>query len=274
LRRLEMLDKPMMLAAILILSSLGFAQARTQQEAADPAAPSKDTSCAYSYSSGSPGSFTSYCLTGNGNIVQFASPSDFEFIKFGIVSEGYGFCDFTPATPVPYFDYAHADSGNWGPTTVTTPSATSKRFVRMTSDGIWQLTQTITQIKATNSTVGSVKIVMVLKNLTGTDRVVYLIRYADVDAGSTPIENTFISGINSAYGMGQQVSYGLGLTTNTLTFPHTAFTQNEFDGPAPCSVFTNLNGQPFTGDGSIGHLFAIEVPPGAARNVTVTYKPI
>jgi hypothetical protein len=269
-----MLNKPMLLAAILTLSSLGFAQARTQQAEADAAASSKDTSCAYSYSSGTSPTSTSYCLTGNGNIVQFASPSDFEFIKSGVVSEGYGICDFTPATPLPYFDYAHADSGNWGPTTVTTPSATSKRFVRTTSDGIWQLTQTITQIKATNSTVGSAKVVMALKNLTGIDRVVYLIRYADVDAGSSDSDNTFIWGINSAYGVGREISYGLGLTTNTFTFPHTAFTQNEFDGPAPCSVFTNMNGQPFTGDGSIGHLFAIEVLHGATRTVTVTYKPI
>lgn len=269
-----MLDKPMMLAAILILSSLGFAQARTQQEGEDLAAPSKSTSCTYSYSSGPSASFTSYCLTGNGNIVQFASPSGFEFINAGTVSEGYGICDFTPATPVPYFDYAHADSGNWGPTTVTAPSATSKRFVRTTSDGIWQLTQTITQIKATSSTVGSAKVVMALKNLTGTDRVVYLIRYADVDAGGTDSDDTFIWGINSAYGVDREISYGLGLTTNTFTFPHTAFTQNEFDGPAPCSAFTNMNGQPFTGDGSIGHLFAIEVLHGATRTVTVTYKPM
>ena len=72
-----MLNKTMLLAAILILSSLGFAQARTQQPDSDAALSSKDTSCAYSYSSGTPATSTSYCLTGNGNIVQFASPSDF-----------------------------------------------------------------------------------------------------------------------------------------------------------------------------------------------------
>jgi hypothetical protein len=78
-----MLDKPMMLAVIPILSSLGFAQARTQQEGADSAVTSKSTSCAYSYSSGPSASFTSYCLNGNDNIVQFFSPTGFEFINAG-----------------------------------------------------------------------------------------------------------------------------------------------------------------------------------------------
>jgi hypothetical protein len=270
-----MLKKTMLFAAVLTLSSLVFAQARTQREAAAAPAPGIDASntCAFAYSSGSGNTFTQYCLSTNGNIVQFSSPSGYEFIHAGQVGEGYSICDFTPPTPVPYFDYAYLVSNNWGPTTVTTPSATAKKFVRATSDGIWQLTQTITQVKASAKAIGSAKVVMALKNLTGISRTVYFIRYADIDANSSG-DNNFNWTFNSAFGAAPGFGYGLGLTNNTFSIAHAGFTLNTFAAPDPCALGANENNQPFTGDGSIGMSYAVVIPAGATKTVTMTYKPM
>ncbi|MBZ5686043.1 MAG: hypothetical protein LAP86_13505 [Acidobacteriia bacterium] len=143
-------------AALLAVSTAALAQ--QPQSAADPAS----TTCSFSYSSGPLTTFTRYCLSANGNIVQFDSPSGFEYISNGGPLEGYGICDVNPN--VAYYDYASTDSGNWGPTTVTSPNATTQVFVRTTADGIWQLKQTIVQIKASAASTGSVKITMALKN--------------------------------------------------------------------------------------------------------------
>lgn len=74
------------------------------------------------------------------------------YISNGGPLKGYGICDVNPN--VAYYDYASNDSGNWGSTTVTTLNATTQVFVRTTADGIWQLTQTIMQLKASTASTG------------------------------------------------------------------------------------------------------------------------
>ncbi|HUM06976.1 MAG TPA: hypothetical protein VLT90_16030 [Terriglobales bacterium] len=266
-----MLKKLTLAIVIVTVSSLAFAQQRTQQEAATSAPTT--TTCSYSYSSGPSPTFTRYCLSANGNIVQFDSPSGFEFINAGVVHEGYGFCDFNGG-PTAYYDYADVDSGNWGPTTVSAPNATTRKFVRTTSDGIWQLTQTIKQGKATATSPGSVSVTMTLKNLTAINRTVYLLRAADVDANGTTLDDEVDFTWNSAWGSDPGFSYGLGLTTNTFSFSHEGYTQSVYSGPDPCNFFANLNSTPFVGDGSIGHIYAITVPKGSTKTVKMTYKPI
>jgi hypothetical protein len=76
---------------------------------------------------------------------------------------------------IAYDDYASTDNGNWGPTTVTSPNATTQVLVRTTADGIWQLKQTVGQIKAGAASAGSVKITMALKNLSTIGRNVTLL---------------------------------------------------------------------------------------------------
>jgi hypothetical protein len=230
------------------------------------------TSCSFSYFSGPLTTFTRYCLSVNGNIVQFDSPSGFEYINHGNVVEGYGLCDVSPN--VSYYDYAGVDSGNWGSTVVTVPSATTRVFVRPTGDGLWQLTQTITQMKANASGPGSVKITMALKNLTSVSRNVALLRIANVDAGPDPRNDEFVSSFNSAFGEEPGASWGLGLMTNTFTFAHNGFVQTVPGGPNPCHYVTNINPFAFVGDGALGHVYAITVPAGATKSVTMTYKPI
>lgn len=260
--------------ALLTMSSLGLAQAARKQEAAkaDPRAIELSTGCEFTFTSGNGPTFTQYCLSGNGNIVQFSSPAGFEFLDAGEVYEGYGICDLTAEPTVPYFDYFVQQSDNWGPTAVTTPNATTKKFVRATNDGLWQLTQTITQIKASGSSVGSVKIAMALKNLSAIKRFAAVLRHADVDANGTVDDDNFHATRNFAYGAEPGLSYGLGLTNNTFTPLYSAFTRSDFFGPNPCN-FATIE-KPFTGDGSIGMIQLLEVAPGSTRTIVMTYKPI
>jgi len=254
---------------------LGFsAVALAQQPAPDRAEQylPATTACSYSYSSGPLTTFTRYCLSGNGNIVQFDSPSGFEYINHGDIVEGYGICDDTPN--VSYYDYAGIDSGNWGATVVTTKSATVQVFTRTTGDGLWELTQTITQIKATAAGTGSVRIAMALKNLSSTSREVTLLRVANVDNGPSPTNDEFVSSDNSAFGQEPGASWGLGLTTNTFIYAHNGAVFNVPSGPDPCHYVTNIVNTSFVGDGAIGHVYAIVVPKGATKTVTMTYKPI
>jgi hypothetical protein len=145
----------------------------------------------HSFTSGANNTFLSYCLTSNGNVTQLITPAGHFEIEVPV--EGYGICDGFTGTE--YFDYAFEDSLNWGPTTATRLSPTSMKFVRTTSDGVWTLTQTITQV-ATSS---SLKVAMALKNNTADNRPMELLRYADVDVDGV-LTNNFDGTLNSAMG--------------------------------------------------------------------------
>jgi hypothetical protein len=251
---------------LLVVSTASLAQ--QPQGAADPAS----TACSFSYSSGPTTTFSRYCLSANGNIVQFDSPSGFEYISNGGPLEGYGICDVNPN--IAYYDYASADSGNWGSTTVTSPNATTQVFVRTTADGIWQLTQTIVQLKASAASTGSAKITMALKNLSTISRNVTLLRFANVNDGPVATNDEFVSSFNSAFGQEPGASWGLGLTTNTFTFAHNGLVIGPPAPPDPCHYVTNVHNAAFVGDGAIGHVYAITIPRGATKTVAMTYKPI
>src|SRR6266700_3493931 len=192
-RRLNM-KKLVLAVTVLALSTLSVAQilptkkVNTQQEVAAalaqenaaqavPRSPLATMTCSFTFTSGANNTYLKYCVTVNGNITQLQTPLGHEHIAVGTFGEGYGVCDTT--TGVAYDDYAgFGDSGNWGVPVTTQPNATTVKVVRSTSDGIWTLTQTITQVAATSS----VKVAMALKNNTAIARTAYLMRYADVDA--------------------------------------------------------------------------------------------
>ncbi len=265
-----MLKRLTLFLAVFTFSILAFGQRASQQQAATDAPDT--TACSFTYSSGPLPTFTRYCLSVNGNIVQLDSPSGFEFINNGDLMEGYGICDVTPN--VSYYDYASIDSANWGPTTATALNATTEQFVRKTGDGLWQLTQTIKQIKATAAGPGSVKITMALTNLSNISRNVTLLRVANVNAGPVATNDEFVSSFNSAFGQEPGASWGLGLTTNTFSFAHNGAVFNVPTGPDPCHYVTHIVNAAFVGDGSLGHVYAITVPAGATKTVNMTYKPI
>jgi hypothetical protein len=252
---------------------MSFAQGRTQREAAAARDASLDstTTCSFAFASGSGHNLTKYCVTANGNIVQF-SRGGTEFIAAGVLSEGYGICDFNSG--VQYFDYADNESGNWGATSVVSSSPTVLKLARNSSDGIWSLTQTITKVAASGAGPGAAKVVMALKNNTAVARSVWLLRHADVDANLDDFDDHFDNTLDTAIGLEPSFGGGLSSTSNTFNFSYDAYVQSTFAGPAPCSAFANLATTPFVGDGSIDQLWSIGIPAHGTKTVTLTYKPI
>jgi len=233
-----------------------------------PRSPLATSTCSFTFTSGVNNTFLKYCVTVNGNITQLQTPLGHEHIAVGSFGEGYGVCDTT--TTVGYFDYADfGDSGNWG-APVTTHTLTSVKVVRSTSDGIWTLTQVITQVAASSS----VKVAMTLKNNTAVARFAYIMRYADVDANST-FSNTQDGTTNNAFSYTEE---GFGLQLQNAGNPPAGFgwvgyPQNSPSGPAPCTPFaTFVNGPILATDGSIVEFYDGTFPALGSKTVTVNYK--
>ena len=202
------------------------------------------------------------------------TPAGKEHIAVGADGEGYGICDLNPF--VEYHDYAEfGDSGNWNPATVVNQTANSVKIARNTSDGVWTLIQTFTQVAGKSP---SVRIAMTLKNNTPQVRSVFLIRYADVDAGGAVL-NSLDGTAKSAFGWNSNASsdpFGLVLQ-NAGAFPAAiepaGFTQNVPQGPDACNFVTHFApGTQTATDGSIALLYGLNISKGAPQTVTVSYK--
>jgi len=248
----------------------------TQKNAAEsaPHSPFSTADCVFTFTSGANNTFLKYCVTANGNVTVFESPSGQEHIAIGKDGEGYGLCDFTDKK-VQYFDYAEfGDSGNWGLPSVVSQTRNSVKIARTTNDGIWTLTQAFTQV---TGNLPAVKITMTLKNNTAIDRDALLIRYADVDAAGLS-KNNFDSTINSAFGwnsVGASGPFGLVLQNfGESSIPdYAGFAQTVPAGPAPCSPFAHvLSGARSVNDGSIFMVYEAVVPHGTSQTAAVSYK--
>jgi len=231
--------------------------------------PQSTNVCAFTFTSGANNTFLQYCVTANGNVINIVTPAD----QFHLSSrEGYGFCDIN--SNAEYFDYSDAGaSTNWGTAVVLSHSATKVKIARTTSDGIWTLTQTITQVAPTSS----VKISMTLKNNTAVSREVQLSRFADIDAdGKTA--NTVDSTINNAMlfnSVGRGGSFGLTLqNVGTSPFTYLGFIQDTPAGVTNCSPFTHhpAFGPLVETDGSAVMTYVITIPNGASKTVNVSYR--
>jgi len=291
-----MFKKYVVLVSFVALSTLSFAQARKTSVAPSqrpfsaaqymvqplraeaPVAPATVT-CAHTYSSGTGETQVTYCVTVNGNITQLSRAGQ-EMINQGVVGEGYGICDFTTGTP--YYDYAYEDSGNLLGSSLGFPNAKTAVSTRISSDGIWQFTNTITQVASKPTAAGSITVKTTVKNLSGINRNIFFLRYADVDADLDPSNNDFDWDINTASGIystgSSSFGYGLALVNNTFApaFPyHAEYTQNTYQAPNPCSPFANISTQPFHGDGSVMSLFGQNtLGHGKSKIYTVTYQPL
>ncbi|HKV76878.1 MAG TPA: hypothetical protein VJP02_01985 [Candidatus Sulfotelmatobacter sp.] len=228
--------------------------------------------CWYSFNSGTGNTNLSYCVSVNGNILYLLTPQGHEQITpFG--AEGYGVCDATAV--VEYHDYAYGgDTGNWNSPTLLSQTASSLKIARTTSDGIWTLTQTITQVAASSS----IKVAMTLKNNTAAARDVYLVRYADVSADQKQFNN-FTATQNSVaawnlHGL-NDFSYGLQLqNVGTPKFAYwNGFAQNIPNGPNACAFANNSPEAVITEtDGSMVMAYVDTMPAHGSKTVTLSYK--
>jgi hypothetical protein len=275
-----MLNKIMWCGLILSVSSLALAQEPVQPNvitktvAADSTQATQD--CQVTYSSGDfYHTGTQFCITVNGNIPQFSVRSEPLFAQGGAADlEGYGFCDVTAGKF--YYDYAAYDSGGWNASTLE-QNGNTVTVTRTTTDGNWQLTQTIVNLPATPATVGGAKVTMKLKNLSRVGRFANLLRYAaeNVDGIGS---DTYSSTQYSATG---QFQYGVGLMISLNNFPTgyggEAYVQNIQSGPDPCNPLANQDPTlPYVGEGSIVALWQTfsnpKIAPGGAVTVISTYR--
>lgn len=268
-----MTKRTAVLVLLLAVSSLALAQEGNR--AALASAPST-IACAYTFSSGTGVNATQYCVTANGNITQFSNPAGNDFIANGANwnSEGYAICDFAPASPVAYYDYATNESGNWLPTTLVSSTTTAVKLQRVTSDGIWQVTQTIRKVPATSTSPGAAKVTMAIKNVSAISRTAYFFRYADIDANNDWTTDDQMASYRQYSGQ-DAFSYGLALTASTSPYLVEAVLYNSNGiGPNPCSVGTNFVSAGYLhGDGSGGLWYYANFAKGATKTVSMTYKP-
>lgn len=243
--------KLLLALAVLTLAATGFGQVQQKAPDADKVSPDATTTCKLTFTSGSSPNYLQFCVTVNGNIVEFQSPHGFEHIREGEILEGYGICDFGNLTR--YYDWAAEDSGNWEPPTFTGKSLPIT-IKRTTSDGVYTLTQVINR----NTTDPGVLITMTLKNNTAAAHDFSLIRYADIDANNAyfkgDAEDLFDFTHESAWGYNNGFNlFGVMLSTVPTAQTHFAFVQDTYEPPDPCAPVNNLPAStPWFGDGSVG----------------------
>jgi hypothetical protein len=262
---------------------------RSQQQAkSDAVTPEGTDICTYTFTSGSGTSYLQFCVTVNGNIVEFQSPAGVEQIAQGGHSEGYGICD--TSTNVGYYDYADmGDSDNWNSPVLISKTATLVKISRTTSDGLWVLTQTITNSPGPNS---AVKVLMQLKNNSAQPKAALLMRYADVDPGNAAgtdaypdgFLESFDSSMNSAWGyvpqsgsLSEAPSYGLMFqdvgnpTPASVPYGREGLVQSVPDGPTPCDSMDSVQAPLANTDGSIMYIWAVVLNKEQAVSVTGKY---
>ena len=228
-----------------------------------------DTRCQFTFTSGSGSSFLQYCVTPNGNILDIQMPQGIS--NSGGAGEGYAVCDLNSG--LAYYDYQTEINATWGDPVVLSSTATAVKIARSTTDGIWTLTQTITQVAGTSP---SVKILMALKNNTAVDRTVRFLRFIDADADNA-LDNNLDGTANSAFAWnsttGSGNTFGLVLqNVGNSPFSHEGFGQPNGGGPTQCNTFP-ITGKPqLNTGGSLVLVYGILVPKHASKSVTVAYK--
>lgn len=274
-----MLKRSITLLAVLMFTSLAFAQSNASRSGATRQSPG-DT-CAFTFSTGTGRGLTQYCVSANGNIVQFSAMSSnglpVEFLD-GVnpATEGYGICDTTTPPAQAYWDFASSDSGNWNPSTVVN-TPTSVKVTRTTADGIWRLVQTITEIPGSKFFYGKARIITSITNLSSQSRFLALDRYANIDAGSSTF-NDFDKTEASVWGQVLEGNGpGLSSTAAFVTTPFDfsiSFVNTVPDAPIPCQIHNTFISGFFEGDGGIDQDFNLEIGPGKTKTVGLTYSPI
>jgi hypothetical protein len=266
------------LTLIVVAASLanGYAQQSPNMDALNPKEASTlplssaaTTTCQSTFTSGSGLKQLSYCVTANGNILNFTAPQGFlqEFNR-----EGYGICDFTTAPEVSYTDEASNDTGNWLNPTISQPNGPNTfplTITRMTADGIWKLKQSFSQSPVDRS----VKVVMSFTNLTVVARSAFVLRYMDVDADGGSGGDIFVQG--TLFSLGTTVfnpnNHGVVLAALPGPLNFTGFNGNA-GGEDACAV-SAPPANPFTGDGALMYEWKLSgVAPGATQSVTFEYR--
>jgi hypothetical protein len=230
---------------------------------------SAKTACQSIFSAGSGTFAMQFCVTENGNITQYATPTSSE--HFSSQSEGYGVCDNTGdihGNPVNYYDYAAGGALHWDTATVDQPGGANTfplTITRNSSDGLWKLVQTFSQSAKDRA----VKIRMDLTNNSTIDRQVSILRFADIDANGLTSNDFEASLFSSFAGNQDQVGIQLRDWANVANVP---FVLSVPDAPKPCNFAAST--VQFSGNGSLGLLYNRTIKAQSSKTVKVQYRPI
>jgi hypothetical protein len=242
------------------------------------------TTCSYSFTvPGNLNSYLSFCVTENGNIVSLQSPNGFDYIAQGTVGEGYGICD--ASTNAAYYDWAYADSGNWGAPVLVSNTTSAVKIARTTTDGLWTLTQTIAQQAGVQP---YAKVTMAIKNNSTVEKTAYLTRYADVDPGAAPNTDTVYTesfdstqyGVWGYAALNQPVGgVSVGLMLKEIGGPNpyvpygfNGLAMNTSAAPDPCNPVANYAGYQASVDGSVAMVWTLIIPAKKSTTVSAKYE--
>jgi hypothetical protein len=251
-----------------------------------------DTSegCSYSFTSGSGATYMNYCVTVNGTLANFESPSGSEMLYQNGAGEGYGVCEVQ--TGGSYWDYNYGNSGNWNAPVTVTENATEVKIERSPTDGSFLLTQTISKVTGASP---AARMVMTLKNTSGEARLFYLMRYAnfvpDQAASNGNYNETYDASTDSTWGyIPEFVTYSTpsgpyGLRLNNVGEPSPAsnfvvnygYDYGSFFGPNPCYQNYDTQGNFFTpetivnGEGSGILVYALFLNNNQTATVNLRY---
>lgn len=254
-----------------------------------------DTTCDTALSSGSGANFMKICISNDGNVVGFQSPSGFEHIRVGTIGEGYAVCTTIGgeiATNHGY-DVGFAESG-WGPPTVLQPSGPNTlplTITRTTTDNIFTLKQTF----ARNAATKEVTVTMTLTNIsTSVQPAVQIFREVDFDVDNIASPNIFFQSLdtvsaelgstNLSGGASDGTGHGIQITAQSFAVGHNTFVQTfsnwisgDYKGCGPnFIVHTPTAGQ--AGAGSPGDYMGWiiydfgDMNAGATKTAMVTYR--
>jgi len=232
---------------------------KTQNSA--PAAP---YACLSTYTSGSGQTYLSFCVTQNGNLANFYSPSGYHQLYAN--AEGYAVCDYD--YNYSYYDWGqYGDSGNWQNATISQPNGANTfplTIKRTTSDGNWTLTQAFSR----NANTPSVTVKMTLRNSSAVARTAYFMRFADIDADNRTT-NEFEGGMASIWGY-QSGSTGL-MMRESWTYSMGTWVLSSLPGN-PCSL--QHEGIPYLGDAKGMATWFHGLAANSSMTVSVEYRPI
>ncbi|HUM07063.1 MAG TPA: hypothetical protein VLT90_16465 [Terriglobales bacterium] len=228
--------------------------------------------CSYTFTTGNGQNYLQSCVTVNGNVTHFESPSGSEDIGSPPWNrgEGYAFCE-TSGSPTPYYDFAgFGDSGNWQAPVLLHSTATSVQIARTSSNNIWTLKQTFTQ----NAGTANLKVVMSVKNNSAVSRNIRFMRWVAASANNDHFHNTFTSSFTSVFAWA-----GFGLVMQNVP-PWTdlagGYVQWTPVGPDPCNPFQyvvkNMDLPLVNSTGSMYLYYLMTIPPKASRSIALTYK--
>ena len=289
-----MSKKLVVLLIVSSLSTVAFGQTempikKARRRSADTAAnvvpPNSSATppgCTYQFTSGGTGTkkYLQYCISANGNVVEFQSPAGSEQIGMSLIgltnqpAEGYAICDLTlgglGVSYMDYYAYAAQYGGLFQTSVLLNLTATTVKIARTTYDGIWTLTQTFTQ----NSADASFTVVMAVKNNSAVARSIWLTRVTDINANNNHLNimdgttDTVFGYDVSEHGHGLQISLAA-----ANPYPHEGFATVPATILDPaCFVgdhyFRLLDG----GDGVANLLHVLTVPARGSKSVALKFR--